>query len=142
VHPFGRAYGEFVTAARALGTVLQDLLRDDSQLLWAASKAALFAPQTTTAGASTGALGWVMGTVAGEPYFGKQGGALGFRANVRIYPARRLATVLLANPTDPSAKPIDARSPGLDALASAGQGPAPWGYTGNLSESFSIDLRT
>jgi CubicO group peptidase (beta-lactamase class C family) len=116
VQPYGRAYGGLLVTAHALGRVLQDLVRDDSVLLRPESKAALFAPQETTTGKPAGALGWVAGEVAGERYLGKQGGGLGFSGNVRIYPARGIATVMLANRTEISAGPIDARSDALDAI--------------------------
>lgn len=115
VLPYGRAYGGLLVTAHALGLVLQDLLRNDSLLLGSTAKAALFAPQHTAAGSTAGALGWAMGQTGGEPYLGKQGGGLGFHCNVRIYPARGIATVLLANRTEISAGPIDARSDALDA---------------------------
>lgn len=104
VLPYGRAYGGLFVTARALGSVLRDLVKDDPVLLRPESKAALFT------------LGWVTGEVAGERYFGKQGGGLGFSGNVRIYPARGLATVMLTNRTEISAGPIDARSDALDAI--------------------------
>jgi CubicO group peptidase (beta-lactamase class C family) len=116
VSPYGRGYGGLLVTARALGRVLQDLTKDDSRLLGQASKAALFAPQHTGTGKPAGALGWVIGEVAGESYFGKQGGGLGFHGNVRIYPSRGIATVLLSNRTDISAGPIDARSDQLDTI--------------------------
>ena len=117
VSPHGRAYGGLFATAAALGSVLQDLLKEDSVLLSAASKAAMFQRQHTNDGKVLDhALGWVVGEVAGERYFGKQGGGLGFHGNVRIYPGRRLATVLLANRTELSAGPIDARSDALDRI--------------------------
>jgi D-alanyl-D-alanine carboxypeptidase len=115
VLPYGRAYGGLLVTAHALGRVLQDLVSDDSLLLCPASKAALFERQHTATGKPAGALGWVIGEAAGEPYFGKQGGGLGFHGNVRIYPSRGIATVLLSNRTEISANPIDARSDELDA---------------------------
>lgn len=115
VVPYGRAYGGLYVTADALGRVLRDLLAEQSVLLSGDSKAALFARQPTVKGKAAGALGWVIGEVDGEPYFGKQGGGLGFHGNLRIYPARGIATVLLSNRTEISAGPIDARSDALDA---------------------------
>jgi D-alanyl-D-alanine carboxypeptidase len=122
VLPYGRAYGGLLVTAHALGKVLQDLLRDDSLLLRPATKAALFERQHTTTGKPAGSLGWVIGEVAGEPYFGKQGGGLGFHGNVRIYPSRGIATVLLSNLTEITAGPIDARSNELDTIFLADNG--------------------
>ena len=59
-------------------------------------------------------LGWVQGSLGGARYVGKQGGGLGFHGNVRIYPERGIATVLLANRTEIAPGPIDARSDALD----------------------------
>jgi hypothetical protein len=59
-------------------------------------------------------LGWVIGTLDGVRYFGKQGGGFGFHDNARIYPELGLGTVLLANRTEITPSPIDARSDVLD----------------------------
>jgi CubicO group peptidase (beta-lactamase class C family) len=115
VVPYGRAYGGLYVTADALGRVLRDLLAERSALLGAASKAALFARQPTAKGQAAFALGWVIGELDGEPYFGKQGGGLGFHGNLRIYPSRGIATVLLSNRTEIAAGAIDARSDALDA---------------------------
>jgi D-alanyl-D-alanine carboxypeptidase len=126
LRPHGRAYGGLYSNAGALGRVLQDLLRPDSRLLSAAGRARLFEPQHTRDGQpGVGALGWVIGELDGARYFGKQGGGLGFHGNLRIYPELNLATVLLANRTELTPSPIDARSDALDAgfvrLACAGR---------------------
>jgi hypothetical protein len=55
-----------------------------------------------------------MGDLDGVPYFGKQGGGLGFHGNVRLYPTTGLATVFLANQTEVTQGPIDERSDSLD----------------------------
>jgi CubicO group peptidase (beta-lactamase class C family) len=115
VVPYGRAYGGLYVTADALGRVLRDLLTERSVLLGATSKAALFARQPTAKGQAAFALGWVIGELDGEPYFGKQGGGLGFHGNLRVYPTRGIATVLLSNRTEIAAGPIDARSDALDA---------------------------
>jgi hypothetical protein len=57
----------------------------------------------------------VTGELDGVRYFGKQGGGLGFHGNVRVYPKLGVATVLLANRTEISPGPIDARSDAIDA---------------------------
>ena len=68
-----------------------------------------------------------MGEVDGVPYFGKQGGGLGYHGNVRIYPTRGVATVLLANSTEVSPGPIDERSDELDLLFVGGTTDRPGG---------------
>jgi CubicO group peptidase (beta-lactamase class C family) len=126
LRPHGRGYGGLYGNAAALAHVLQDLMRPDSRLLSAAGRARLFEPQHTRDGQPiAGALGWVIGELNGARYLGKQGGGLGFHGNVRIYPDLGLATVLLANRTEITQSPIDARSDVLDAgfvrAARAGQ---------------------
>ena len=116
VQPLGRGYGGLYTSASALAEILRDLLRPTPALLSAGARDRLLAEQHTRDGASTGAtLGWVIGELDGVRYLGKQGGGLGFHGNVRMYPALGLATVLLANRTEISSGPIDARSDALDA---------------------------
>lgn len=107
----GAAYGGLYTTVGAFGAVLQDLLRPDSRLLKAASKAALFQTQP---GAEGGTLGCVAGDVGGVGYYGKQGGGLGFHGNVRLYPEAGLGTVYFANATRVAPGPIDAVSDRLD----------------------------
>jgi D-alanyl-D-alanine carboxypeptidase len=117
VVPHGRAYGGLYASADSLAALLGDLLRPRSRLLSTASKEAMFTRQTTADGRVIPAtLGWVTGELHGVPYVGKQGGGLGFHGNLRVYPDRGLATVMLANRTEISPGPIDARSDALDAI--------------------------
>lgn len=117
VLPYGRGYGGLFCPAAALAPVLADLLRPRPTLLSADARDEMFAPQRLASGAATGeALGWVRGRLDGAQYLGKQGGGLGFHGNVRLYPERGVATVLLANVTEVSAGPIDRRSDALDRL--------------------------
>ncbi|HVU03846.1 MAG TPA: serine hydrolase domain-containing protein [Polyangiaceae bacterium] len=122
VVPHGRGYGGLFTNATTLGRVLADLLAPESKLIGPASKESMFTRQTTLRGKPLDVtLGWVIGDLEGCRYFGKQGGGLGFHGNLRIYPDRGFATVLLANRTELSPGPIDARSDEIDrALLSAG----------------------
>ena len=116
LRPHGRAYGGLFTSAGALAVLLQDLLQDRPRSMSASSRAEMLSTQHTRDGKSTGeSLGWVTGTLHGTPYFGKQGGGFGFHGNVRIYPELGLATAFLANRTEISPGPIDARSDALDA---------------------------
>jgi hypothetical protein len=115
VRSLGRACGGLFCSASALAPVLQDLLRDRPTLLSADARDAMLAEQHTADGEPTAAtLGWVIGELNGARYFGKQGGGLGFHGNVRIYPEHGVTTVLLANRTEISPGPIDARSDLLD----------------------------
>lgn len=115
VVPHGRGYGGLFSNAATLGRVLGDLLAPKPVLLSPAKKELMFTRQTTRRGDPLDmTLGWVIGDLDGIRYFGKQGGGLGFHGNLRIYPERTLATVLLANRTELSPRPIDARSDELD----------------------------
>jgi hypothetical protein len=133
VTPYGRGYGGLFTNAATLATLLSDLLRDEPRVLSAGARDQMLTPQRTTGGEPIAmTLGWVTGELDGVRYFGKQGGGLGFHGNVRLYPDRKLATVLLANRTELTAGAIDARSDELDAVfvnaATTGDGP-PTGRT-------------
>lgn len=111
----GLAYGGVYISVAGFAAVLQDLLKADSRLLGPASKAALFEDQRDANGRALGqALGWVIGEVEGERYFGKQGGAFGYHGNVRIYPERGVGTVFFANSTRVTPGPIDRVSDRLD----------------------------
>lgn len=115
--PYGRGYGGLFSSAVALAAVLEDMLRERPSLLSARTRDAMFTRQTTADGRTIDmTLGWLASALRGERYFGKQGGGLGFHGNVRVYPDRGLATVLLANRTEVAAGPIDARSDRIDAI--------------------------
>ncbi len=48
-------------------------------------------------------LGWHVGhigTRGGESYYFKEGGGAGFHSEMRIYPTKRFASVIMANATD------------------------------------------
>ncbi|MDD9965780.1 MAG: serine hydrolase [Myxococcales bacterium] len=115
VEGFGRGYGGAFATAHALGAVLQDLLRDRPVLLGVESRAMLFERQRVASGRTLdSSLGWVVDSLDGVEYVGKQGGGLGFQGNVRIYPTLGLASVYLANATALTAGPIDDLSDRLD----------------------------
>lgn len=117
MHHLGFGYGGLYCSACAFGTILQDLLKEKSNvLLKPETKELFFAPQQTTGGETIqGTLGWVIGKLDGIPYFSKPGGGFGFHGNVRIYPTLGVATVFFANSTEISPGPIHARSDAIDA---------------------------
>lgn len=118
VVPHGRGYGGLFTNAATLGRILGDLLVPEPKLISPAGRELMFTRQTTLRGDPLDmTLGWVIGDLDGDRYFGKQGGGLGFHGNLRIYPDQGHATVLLANRTELSLGPIDARSDVLDRAA-------------------------
>lgn len=116
VTPYGRGYGGLFTNAASFAKLLSDLLRDEPAVLTRRARDEMFSVQRTTSGETIAmTLGWVTGELEGVRYFGKQGGGLGFHGNVRVYPDRKLATVLFANRTELTAGAIDARSDELDS---------------------------
>jgi hypothetical protein len=115
VVPHGRAYGGLFTNASTMATLLRDLLQEQPKSISDSARKQMFTQQKTSDGEPIAmTLGWVIGELHGERYFGKQGGGLGFHGNLRIYPELGLASVMLANRTELSAGPIDARSDELD----------------------------
>lgn len=115
--PHGLGYGGLFASGASLAAILQDLLREQPILMSRETRARMLARQATRSGAPIDmTLGWVTGRLAGARYFGKQGGGLGFHGNLRIYPDRGIATVMLANRTEVTARPIDRRSDRLDAI--------------------------
>ena len=108
----GASYGGLHTTARDLGGVLSGLFGDAPSLLSATSRDAFFSQ--VQGGTGEEVLAGVEGQLGGERYIGKQGGCIGFSANLRIYPRRGLATVMMVNRTEVSQAPIDARSDRVD----------------------------
>jgi CubicO group peptidase (beta-lactamase class C family) len=98
VYMNGAAYGGAFATAAGYARVLQDWLQPSPLLLGEAGKRWFFETQHTTSGrALPTTLGWHIGCLDNEPYFSKPGGGPGFSSNLRIYPRRQLATVLLSN---------------------------------------------
>jgi CubicO group peptidase (beta-lactamase class C family) len=96
----GAAFGGLVGTARGFGTFLQDQLRSHSVLLGDSSRNLLYAPQHTGDGTPIAmTLGWHIGTVDGIRFYYKEGGGGGFHHEMRIYPERGIATVVMTNAT-------------------------------------------
>jgi CubicO group peptidase (beta-lactamase class C family) len=94
----GAAYGGAFATAAGYARVMQDWLQPSPLLLGEVGKRWFFEPQHATSGrALQTTLGWHIGALDTEPYFSKPGGGPGFSSNLRIYPRRQLATVLLSN---------------------------------------------
>lgn len=104
VHPWGQGYGGLYCTPEALGRVLSDLLKDKPTLV-------------SLEGLNEVKGSMVKGQLLGHDYWGKQGGGLGYQANVRLYPSLGLGTVWMANLTEVSAAPIDGVSDVLDGAA-------------------------
>jgi CubicO group peptidase (beta-lactamase class C family) len=96
----GAAYGGLVGTARAFACFLRDQLQLRSVLLDADSKRLLETPRFADTGrAIPMTLGWHVGRAAATDYLFKEGGGGGFHGEMRLYPARQIASVVLANST-------------------------------------------
>lgn len=96
----GPAYGGLIGTARGFSRFLQDQLRTESVLFGLKAKRLLETQQTDGAGRPIPmTLGWHIGETHGVVYFFKEGGGGGFHSEMRIYPAKGVASVVLANST-------------------------------------------
>lgn len=96
----GPAFGGLVGSARGFGRFLQDQLRAESVLFGRESKRLLATRQTDGAGRPIPMmLGWHVGETHGAVYLFKEGGGGGFHSEMRIYPAKGVASVVLVNST-------------------------------------------
>ena len=97
----GPAFGGLIGTARGFSRFLQDQLRGESVLFGLETKRLLETRQTDGAGRATPMTpGWHVGETNGVAYFFKEGGGGGFHSEMRIYPTRGVATVVLANSTE------------------------------------------
>ncbi|HVL75958.1 MAG TPA: serine hydrolase domain-containing protein [Noviherbaspirillum sp.] len=97
----GPAFGGLIGTARGFSRFLQDQLRTESVLLGPQTRRLLETPQTDDAGRAIAMTpGWHVGKTRGVDYLFKEGGGGGFHCEMRIYPTRGIATVVLANSTD------------------------------------------
>lgn len=100
-HLNGPAFGGLVGTARGFGVFLQDQLRPQSLLLSAEMKQLLETAQTTNDGETIPmSLGWHLGETDGVRYFYKEGGGGGFHAEMRVYPAEGIGSVVMVNRTE------------------------------------------
>jgi len=96
----GPSFGGVVASARAVGAFLQDQLREDPRLLSKQTRAKFFEQQRGRDGSLLGMTpGWHVGENNGRGYYFKEGGGGGFHAEMRVYPPKGIATVVLANNT-------------------------------------------
>jgi D-alanyl-D-alanine carboxypeptidase len=100
-HLNGSAFGGLVGTARGFSRFLQDQLRTESVLLSAETKRLLETQQTDSAGNPIPmTLGWHVGATRGTSYFFKEGGGGGFHSEMRLYPLKRIASVVMVNSTE------------------------------------------
>ncbi|MCM2359840.1 MAG: beta-lactamase family protein [Geobacteraceae bacterium] len=99
-HLNGPAFGGLVGTARSFGRLLQDQLRAESVLLSPETRRLLETRQTDGRGRKIPmTLGWHVGDLNGTAYFFKEGGGGGFHGEMRLYPAKGIASVVMVNST-------------------------------------------
>jgi D-alanyl-D-alanine carboxypeptidase len=96
----GPAFGGLVGTARGFSRFLQDQLRAESSLFGPQTQRLLETQQTDGAGNLIPmTLGWHLGKTQGVGYFFKEGGGAGFHGEMRLYPTKGLASVVMVNST-------------------------------------------
>jgi len=99
----GPAFGGLIATSRGISVFLQDQLKDRSLLMDPDTKSLFYEQQSTTDGKPVPMTpGWHIGRLDGRQYYFKEGGGGGYHCAMRIYPARGIATVIMANETSPS----------------------------------------
>ena len=97
----GPAFGGLVGSAGPFGRFLQDQLRETSTLLGKTGQRLLYTEQKASDGKPLGmTLGWHVGELQGVKYLFKEGGGGGFHSEMRLYPSRQFASVVMVNDTD------------------------------------------
>jgi len=100
-HLNGPAFGGLVGTARGFTRFLQDQLRTESVIFSPETKRLLETQQTDSAGESIPmALGWHIGETHDVVYFFKEGGGGGFHSEMRRYPTKSIASVVMVNSTE------------------------------------------
>jgi len=101
----GPSFGGIISSANAISRILQDLLKDESLILDSNMKNQLYTQQKTTDGEPIDmTLGWHIGNLSGSKYYFKEGGGAGFHCEMRIYPDKGLASVIIVNKTSLNTK--------------------------------------
>ncbi len=97
----GPSFGGLVSSAGAVSLFLRDMLAEQSRILGPTGRQLLFAPQRDNNGSLIEmSLGWHIRRKQDRiAYFYKEGGGGGFHSEMRIYPASRVGTVIIANNT-------------------------------------------
>lgn len=99
-YPNGPAFGGLVGTARGFAYFLQDQLRTESVLFEPETKRLLETQQTDKNGQPIPmTLGWHIGGTNSSTYFFKEGGGGGFHSEMRIYPRKGIASIVMANST-------------------------------------------
>lgn len=94
----GPGFGGLFANSHMLGILISDLLQENSTILSRKSKELLFSQQSTNNGKILPmSLGFHIESLNGVKYFYKEGGGMGFHAEIRIYPSLGIGTVLVTN---------------------------------------------
>jgi len=97
----GSAFGGLIGTARGFSRFLQDQLRTESALFGLETKRLLETQQTDGASRPIPmTLGWHIGETDSVAYFFKEGGGGGFHSEMRIYPTKGIASVVMVNSTE------------------------------------------
>lgn len=97
----GPAFGGLIGTARGFSRFLQDQLRTESALFGLETKRLLETQQTDGASRPIPmTLGWHIGETDSVAYFFKEGGGGGFHSEMRIYPTKGIASVVMVNSTE------------------------------------------
>ncbi len=95
----GYSFGGLMGNAKGFAKYLQALITDH-QILSEKSKLKLFSNQKTKKGKTLDmCLSWFSGSLEGEKYFTHAGGGGGYYCEIRIYPKKKLASIIMFNRT-------------------------------------------
>ncbi|PJZ24878.1 serine hydrolase [Leptospira hartskeerlii] len=101
----GSAFGGIVSSAQSVSVFLQDQLKTDSVLFSKKTKELFYEQQKDNDGKLIEmALGWHIGIIDSNKFYYKEGGGGGFHGEMRIYPSKGIATVVIANNTEFNAR--------------------------------------
>lgn len=97
----GPSFGGLLGTSMGFIHFLRDQLQDDSALFNVTTKRLLYTQQFDSNRRQIPmTLGWHVGTYDRASYFFKEGGGGGFHGEMRIYPEKRIASVVMANCTE------------------------------------------
>ena len=103
----GPSFGGAIGTAGAFSKILEDLLSTESMLLEQRTKQLLYQQQMLNSGTEIDmTLGWHMAELDGTNYYYKEGGGAGFHCEMRIYPKKGLASVIMSNRTSFNSRKI------------------------------------
>ncbi len=96
----GPAFGGLIGSSCSFGKFLQDQLKERSVLYNNETRNLFISQQKNNAGELIDmTLGWHIGELEGEKYFFKEGGGAGYHSEMRIYPVKGIASVIIVNKT-------------------------------------------